>query len=182
MYFGSSISLFIDLINVNRTGNRNHLHMQKRDSKSFDSGALYRPEMDDDSNGTSSMERIERIERADRSDSKIMLPTPPVRKSPATAPAAAAATAQASVVAPVGLLTANQSEDHSNTNTDSTGNDLSDSNKHESELKSNDPMTEVRKMNKTLSFPPPKKNKHINDNCDNRVGFFLLIPFILFIQ
>lgn len=53
--------------------------MQKRDSKSFDSGSLYRPDIDDDSNGTSS---IERMDRGDRSDSKIMLPTPPVRMLP----------------------------------------------------------------------------------------------------
>lgn len=73
---------FSDLINgigCIFAGNRNPLHMQKRDSKSFDSGSLYRPDIDDDSNGTSS---IERMDRADRSDSKIMLPTPPVRMLP----------------------------------------------------------------------------------------------------
>lgn len=114
--------------------------MQKRDSKSFDSGALYRPEVDDDSNGTSSMERIE---RTDRSDSKIMLPTPPVRKSPA------------------GIPTANQSEDHSNisidrnkTDTTNAGNGLNDSNKVESEQKSGEPTTEVRQINR-------EKKKHL---------------------
>lgn len=53
--------------------------MQKRDSKSFDSGSLYRPDIDDDSNGTSSVERMDRM---DRNESKIMLPTPPVRMLP----------------------------------------------------------------------------------------------------
>ncbi|XP_031625450.1 uncharacterized protein LOC116342095 isoform X2 [Contarinia nasturtii] len=108
----------IDIPDTSPPGNRNHLHMQKRDSKSFDSGALYRPEMDDDSNGTSSMERIERmdrIERSDRSDSKIMLPTPPIRKSPANSVTAATAMSSSSSS---GMTTANQSEDHSNMSVD----------------------------------------------------------------
>lgn len=119
-----------------RIGNRNHLHMQKRDSKSFDSGSLYRPEIDDDSNGTSSIERMERIERIERierperperSEQKIMLPTPPVRPSTLT----------------------NQSENGSNANdrnktdTNNAGDGLSDSNKDEMEQASSEP-NEVR--------------------------------------
>lgn len=118
------------------TGNRNHLqHMQKRDSKSFDSGSLYRPEVDDDSNGTSSMERME------RNDTKIMLPTPPIRKSPA---AVVAATASATATP----SSANQSENHNNTNSDrnkidtnNTDDDLNDS--HNAEKMSSEP-NEVR--------------------------------------
>lgn len=109
--------------------------MQKRDSKSFDSGSLYRPELDDDSNGTSSgerIERIDRIERTDRSDGKIMLPTPPIRKSPAqavTTPTTAS-----------GISTPNQSGDHSNligdrNETDTNITELTSDNKSESEEK-----------------------------------------------
>lgn len=126
--FFSSLSYF-----CTRIGNRNHLHMQKRDSKSFDSGALYRPEIDDDSNGTSSIERMERIERIERmerperSEQKIMLPTPPVRPSTLT----------------------NQSENGSNANdrnktdANNAGDGLSDSNKDENEQASSE-LNEVR--------------------------------------
>lgn len=103
--------------------------MQKRDSKSFDSGSLYRPEVDDDSNGTSSMERME------RNDTKIMLPTPPIRKSPASSTAAVVAST---------IPTGNQSENHNNTNseqnkidTNNTGDGLSDN--HNVEQKSSEP-------------------------------------------
>lgn len=103
--------------------------MQKRDSKSFDSGSLYRPEVDDDSNGTSSMERME------RNDTKIMLPMLPIRKSPASSTAAAVAGSTA---------TGNQSENHNNTNSDrnkvdanNSGDSLSDS--HNVEQKSSEP-------------------------------------------
>lgn len=105
--------------------------MQKRDSKSFDSGALYRPDIDDDSNGTSSIERMDRIERMERpernSEQRIMLPTPPIRPSALT----------------------NQSENGSNANdrnktdTNNTGDGLSDSNKDDNERKSSEP-NEVR--------------------------------------
>lgn len=86
--------------------------MQKRDSKSFDSGALYRPEVDDDGIGTPTIERIE------RNDTKIMLPTPPIRKS-----------------------AANQSESDSNasnrnkSDTNNIGDEPNDSNKMENEKK-----------------------------------------------
>lgn len=115
------------------SGNRNHLHTQKRDSKSFDSGALYRSEIDDDSNGGAlSMERMERIER---SEPKIMLPTPPARPS-------AIATAMATKV-----TTANQSEnsnsnenDPNKSDTNNIGNDgLNDNNKNENEKKPGEP-------------------------------------------
>lgn len=101
----------------NISGNRNHMHTHKRDSKSFDSGSLYRPEMlvDDGSNCASDMDRIE---RTDRNDGKIMLPTPPIRKtSPAKAAAAVTATATAAAAAAPSssissVITANQSDEH----------------------------------------------------------------------
>lgn len=107
----------------NISGNRNHMHMQKRDSKSFDSGSLYRPEMlvDDYSNCASDMDRIE---RTDRNDGKIMLPTPPIRKTSqahaaaamaATTPVAAAAAPSSSIS---GVITANQSDEHNNMSDD----------------------------------------------------------------
>lgn len=116
-------SLFGCCFPLSVAGSRNHLqHMQKRDSKSFDSGSLYRPDVDDDSNGTSSMERIE------RNDSKIMLPTPPIRKSP------------------LATASANQSEDHSitsidrnKTDTNNTVDGHDDSNKSETEPTATEP-------------------------------------------
>lgn len=129
--------------------------MQKRDSKSFDSGSLYRTDIDDDSNGTSSMERME---RTDRNDSKIMLPTPPIRKSP------------------LATASANQSEDHSITSIDrnktdanNTGDGLNDTNKTETEPTSAEP-NEVRdRESACIKYAPP-----INDNCDNNVDFLLI--------
>lgn len=109
-------------------GNRNHLHTQKRDSKSFDSGALYRPEHEDDSNGGAALS-LDRMERIERSEPKIMLPTPPLRPS-------TIATAMATKVP-----TANQSENSSSNENDPNksdtnnigGDGLNDSNEHENE-------------------------------------------------
>lgn len=109
-------------------GNRNHLHTQKRDSKSFDSGALYRPEHDEDSSNGGAAVSLDRMERIERSEPKIMLPTPPVRPS-------TIATAMAAKVP-----TANQSENSSSNENDPNRSDtnngsdgLNDSNKNEDE-------------------------------------------------
>lgn len=55
-------------------GNRTYLLSQKRDSKSFDSGALYRQDYDDDDscNGAVSISN---------DNKKILLPTPPIRSA-----------------------------------------------------------------------------------------------------
>lgn len=148
--------VFVSFLSV--AGSRNHLqHMQKRDSKSFDSGALYRPDVDDDSNGTSSMERIE------RNDSKIMLPTPPIRKSP------------------LATASANQSEDHSitsidrnKTDTNNTVDGHNDSNKSETEPTATEP-NEV--WVRYFTRAP------INDNCDSKLDFLLIalfFPYLFF--
>lgn len=119
--------------------------MQKRDSKSFDSGAFYRPDIEIDSNGTSSLERMDRIERterpermerperSERSETKIMLPTPPVRPSPP--PQQQTPPPPPPSAAPP---TTNQCDDGSNivndqskSDTNDTSDGLSDSNKDE---------------------------------------------------
>lgn len=143
--------------------------MQKRDSKSFDSGALYRPDIDDDSNGTSSLERMDRIERfermerPERSETKIMLPTPPVRPSAIT----------------------NQSENSSNaindrnkTDTNNTGDSLSDSNKDETQ--SGEP-NEVFDDGNTKKIYTDKLYKALTYNpCNNKFDAFILyVPFFI---
>lgn len=56
-------------------GNRTYLLSQKRDSKSLDSGALYRQDYDDDDDSCNGAVSIS------NDNKKIMLPTPPIRNA-----------------------------------------------------------------------------------------------------
>lgn len=115
--------------------------MQKRDSKSFDSGTLYRSEVDNESTGTSSVERIE---------NRIMLPTPPVRMAP--------------IAAALTSTPASQSDDsNASERNKSLGDSLSDSNKLPNEDKSIEP-------NEVLSQAKPKL-KPPKCHFDNKVTF-----------
>lgn len=118
---------------------------------------------------------MERVERIERNESKIMLPTPPVRHS-------ALATIMATKV-----TASNQSENNTNENdtnksdANNVGDGLDDSHKNENDEKSSEP-NEVNKtkISHTYSAVVKKQKEKERNNLDNKVIFSRLCVYNCF--